>query len=370
MKKTTIKSKKIAAILALLLGGFGIHRFYLDETRKGIISLLFFWTYIPLVIGLVDFFAFLFMADETFDIKYNKKENLYCMSCGVLLSKDNVSFWGLGQGNCVCKTCFSKVRQKSQETGKYQFSNAEVKTIIKEEIKERPLPKTDLSKYNVPTNEITETYDLPNDIDVLKLNTLAHITYNDAKGQRSERRVTMKAIQKTYDDDYIITAYCHEKQAQRSFKLSRIDKLVDMETGEIFSDPSKYFLDKFTDSPIGQITKSFQECEPEILILSFMARADGVLRKKEREIIATYLQHKYNSTLDTQLLDDEIRRTYCESSDFRKSLKTISNKTELERTQILQYATDIANTDKKIDPIEAGIVELIKRELKLEKASA
>lgn len=141
-----------------------------------------------------------------------------------------------------------------------------------------------------------------------------------------------------------------------------------METGEVFSDPSKYFTERFIDSPIGLITKSFQEYECEILILSFVARADGVLRKKERDLIAEYLQRKCNSSLDAKLLDDEIRRTYCESSDFRKSLKSISIKSKLDRTQILKYAIDISNADNKIDPIEAGILEFVKGELTTQQA--
>jgi TM2 domain-containing membrane protein YozV/uncharacterized tellurite resistance protein B-like protein len=360
-----MKNKKTTAILALLLGGVGGHRFYLGQTGKGIISMLFCWTFIPSIIGLYDFFVFILMSKEYFQVAYNNDLSLHCSVCKIQLLENTTSFWGLGENNGACKNCFNKIRQQSKETGKYEFSDEEVAKILKGEIKDRPLPNTDLNKYTVSKNEIIESFDLPDDVDVLKLNTLAHISYSDAKGQRSERRITIKTIQKTYDDDYIITAYCHEKKAQRSFKLSRIDKLVDMETGEVFSDPSKYFTDRFMDSPIGHITKCIQDNEPEILILSFIARADGVLRKKEREFIADFIQHKCNSTLDFKLLDDEIRRTYCESADFRKSLKTISIKSELDRTQILKYATDIANADKKIDPIEAGILELVKRELKL-----
>ena len=42
-----MKNKSVAAILALLLGLFGIHKFYLKETGKGILYLLFCWTAIP-----------------------------------------------------------------------------------------------------------------------------------------------------------------------------------------------------------------------------------------------------------------------------------------------------------------------------------
>jgi len=143
-----------------------------------------------------------------------------------------------------------------------------------------------------------------------------------------------------------------------------------METGEIFENPSQYFTERFQDSPIGMITNIFQELESEILVLTFVARADGYLRAKEREIIMKFIIDKSNADLDHKLLEDEIRRTYCESQDFRYSLKKISNETVEYRTKIMDLSTDIVNTDKNPDPMELGALELIKRYLKLKNASA
>jgi TM2 domain-containing membrane protein YozV len=67
-----MKRKSTAAILAFLLGAFGVHRFYLGQTGLGIVYLLFFWTVIPSIVALVDFVLFLTMSDEAFDAKYNK----------------------------------------------------------------------------------------------------------------------------------------------------------------------------------------------------------------------------------------------------------------------------------------------------------
>lgn len=46
---------KIAfALLAFFLGGFGIHRFYAGRTASGIVYLVFFWTFIPAILGLIE----------------------------------------------------------------------------------------------------------------------------------------------------------------------------------------------------------------------------------------------------------------------------------------------------------------------------
>lgn len=241
-----------------------------------------------------------------------------------------------------------------------------VKNNLMKRLQNRPLPNKQLDTFNVPENETIEDIILPPDITNLKLNLLAQITYTDAQGQISERRITIKSISESYDGDYIIQAYCHEKQAQRSFKLSRISKLVDMETGEMFSNPQQYFLDRFHDSPIGLITSCFQNLESEILVLTFVARSDGFLRKKEREIIIAFIIKKTGKVLDTELLDGEIRRTYCDTSDFRSALKLIGKKSSTDKQLILETATNIIATDKIPDPMELGTLDLIKKELRLE----
>lgn len=70
-KKTGSKDKTLTAILALLLGGLGIHRFYLGQTLLGFLYLIFFWTFIPAFIAFIDFLAFLFMSQHKFDLKYS-----------------------------------------------------------------------------------------------------------------------------------------------------------------------------------------------------------------------------------------------------------------------------------------------------------
>ena len=46
----------VGVLLALLLGNFGAHHFYLGRTGLGILYLCFFWTGIPAIIGFVECF--------------------------------------------------------------------------------------------------------------------------------------------------------------------------------------------------------------------------------------------------------------------------------------------------------------------------
>ena len=64
-----IRSKVVAGILALLLGGLGIHKFYLGKTGMGILYLCFSWTAIPALVGLVEGSIYLCSNDESFQLK-------------------------------------------------------------------------------------------------------------------------------------------------------------------------------------------------------------------------------------------------------------------------------------------------------------
>lgn len=64
------KSKVTAGILAILLGGLGVHKFYLGKVGLGILYLVFCWTWIPAVIGLIEGIIYLTSSDENFYNKY------------------------------------------------------------------------------------------------------------------------------------------------------------------------------------------------------------------------------------------------------------------------------------------------------------
>lgn len=70
------KSKLAAGHLAIFLGGFGIHRFYLGQWW-GVFYLLLFWTMLPGLISLIEGIVFLLTNQESWDKRHNDgKPNL------------------------------------------------------------------------------------------------------------------------------------------------------------------------------------------------------------------------------------------------------------------------------------------------------
>ena len=72
-----MKSKATATLLTLFLGGMGIHKFYLGRNLAGVLYLLFFWTFIPVIIAFFEFFVLIMMSDQDFNAKYNEINSQY-----------------------------------------------------------------------------------------------------------------------------------------------------------------------------------------------------------------------------------------------------------------------------------------------------
>jgi TM2 domain-containing membrane protein YozV/ribosomal protein L40E len=64
------KSRIAAGLFALFLGGLGIHKFYLGRVVWGIVYILFCWTFIPMIVSLVEGIIYLTMSDDKFAAKY------------------------------------------------------------------------------------------------------------------------------------------------------------------------------------------------------------------------------------------------------------------------------------------------------------
>ncbi len=64
------KNKIVAGILALLLGGIGVHKFYLGQIGMGVLCILFCWTGIPALIAFIEGIIILCSNTENFELKY------------------------------------------------------------------------------------------------------------------------------------------------------------------------------------------------------------------------------------------------------------------------------------------------------------
>jgi TM2 domain-containing membrane protein YozV len=66
-----MKKRKSAIFIAFFLGWAGGQKFYFGKWIQGTLCLIFFWTIIPYIIAIIDFYILLLQSDESFDKEYN-----------------------------------------------------------------------------------------------------------------------------------------------------------------------------------------------------------------------------------------------------------------------------------------------------------
>lgn len=64
------EKKLVAGILAILLGAFGVHKFYLGYTKEGVIQLLLSLVCVGGIIGLIEGIIYLTKSDADFVATY------------------------------------------------------------------------------------------------------------------------------------------------------------------------------------------------------------------------------------------------------------------------------------------------------------
>ena len=68
------KSVSSGVLLALFLGGLGIHKFWLGEIVFGVFYLIFCWTFIPAIIAIVECF---FMQNTVNNYNYKLAQDIF-----------------------------------------------------------------------------------------------------------------------------------------------------------------------------------------------------------------------------------------------------------------------------------------------------
>ncbi len=72
-RKIRIKNQKLAIWVSFLLGGLGLHKFYLGQYLIGSLYLLFSWTLVPIIVGWVDAIRTLKMSSFNFEQRYCRR---------------------------------------------------------------------------------------------------------------------------------------------------------------------------------------------------------------------------------------------------------------------------------------------------------
>jgi hypothetical protein len=196
------------------------------------------------------------------------------------------------------------------------------------------------------------------------------IKYTDQRGMNTERDIDVK---RAFDDQgkFAINAFCMMRQANRSFLDDRIQSAVNLDTGEIVGSVARDAIQQYVTSDEGvayeQEKSVFAEIQKEwagICILMFVAKADGRLVKKEREIVAEYLKaYCQDQSFSDDVLDKVIKQLNApDQRQFESLVKQINKSGDVARLKLLfECAEKIIDTGKTVEPFEKYALEVLRR---------
>ena len=160
-----MKNKYTAAVFALFFGWTGAHRFYLGQSGMGVlyaasfligwfIPFLFILRFIPVIVGLIDAAAFLFMNEDQFDRRYNNDERSYDRRQRKGRRKDEPDFQRSAPSRDQYKKSVSQIKTKGGQkknpfklSGVRKFKEYDIKGALEDFIKGLEISPNDISLH-------------------------------------------------------------------------------------------------------------------------------------------------------------------------------------------------------------------------------
>lgn len=182
--------------------------------------------------------------------------------------------------------------------------------------------------------------------------------YVDSNGTKTTRSVT------TYEADDVLgmmLAHCELREATRSFRYERISNCVDLDTGEIVVDVGDYLYKKYLSSPEYAMLKFTEDNLDLMKCLLYMAKADGQMRKEERDIIAhVCISGSSNKIITEETIKSMLSGLQIPSMQaFKLAVGRIANNNQEQFDILAKAAQDIVNTQKTIHPNEQSALDYI-----------
>lgn len=207
------------------------------------------------------------------------------------------------------------------------------------------------------------------------------IEYVDARGQASARRITVWNISAGSAGIPCLVARCHERKAQRSFRVDRIRAVIDLD-GEVHDDVVAYLRERVGLATSLAALAAAQNSEddrawvamraaarPAAILLAGVSLSDGVKHPVEVEVAAAFC---------TRLCERrDFTPTGATLAAFRRYLKGLRPDREMmlgamDRIQteqpdeiiaVLRAARDVVEADGHLHAAEIGMLDDICREL-------
>jgi tellurite resistance protein len=210
------------------------------------------------------------------------------------------------------------------------------------------------------------------------------IEYCDTSGVFTRRRVTMRNVIDRGDQRYL-QAFCHERNAMRTFRLDRITCLISQD-GEV-EDAEAFFDEVLATAEVEELSEPMplvhgpkaakvstytevrRHLTPAIALLTATARSDDVLHSEEMNRILTYIEKEGElawkagtiarclSVDDLDKIERTIRRLRPTQEDIGEAMSGLRNWPTDAMKRLAYALASTAQADGRIDEIEAELID-------------
>lgn len=200
------------------------------------------------------------------------------------------------------------------------------------------------------------------------------ISYQDASGAVSRRRITILEVKESAKGDRSLMAKCHERNGVRQFRIDRIAELVDLATGEVIDPPGRVLgpaanAPKPRDQKAKDYAYLMSECRDPMRVLLLIARADGRVCAQEEDIIVSFARDVASDIGRPQAFDDEKIRTWLrkQTPDVELGIIALGRMGQYAPPEIFlnfaPYMTQVVSADGKADPREMAVLQIMIAEI-------
>lgn len=193
------------------------------------------------------------------------------------------------------------------------------------------------------------------------------ISYKNSKGEVSERRISVKTVNRSSSGNIMVGAYCYERRAFRHFRADRIIEAVDLATGEII-DTQAAILESFgivekelANDPKTATRNALKKCRHAMNVLVYLARCDGHFHHDEENTIIHYLMEEcFDCDFHDEYLLARLRKIYPDTDAFFDSLDYLEANEPDAIDKIARYAARLVQADGQIAKEELDFMSELK----------
>jgi tellurite resistance protein len=205
---------------------------------------------------------------------------------------------------------------------------------------------------------------IENAADPVPVDAYVEITYRDAKGNQSRRRIRTREFDRANTNGYL-TAHCEMRGAFRTFRMDRVTRAVDADTGEVLPSLHAFLSAKYDASPERAMERTLSDADLELNVLMYIARADGSFRKAEKELILEFLRARMSDErVDDQALAKQLA-VYGTGSVhvFKREVGKLAALPAAQREALHTLATRLIETQKTVHPAEQEALAYLAKRL-------